>query len=66
MKGVGGLTDYEALHRLVEGIDLIIHWKLYHFEQDDGTWYLRNSGQYVTLEEMVEDVIEGVASLIDE
>ena len=53
----------ELLRLLIGQIDLIMHGKQYRFENNDGTWYSRESCRDLTLDELSQELLNELLEL---
>ena len=59
------MSKEELLKYLIAEIDLIMHDKDYRFENEDGTWYSRESCRDLTNEEVFEELRTELRQLAD-
>lgn len=48
------MTEIEALERIVTFLGSVTYGKERFFRQENGIWYDRDKGDYITLEQIVE------------
>lgn len=55
---------HEVFNDFLASLTVITNGKQQYFEQEDGKWYSRISGKYLTVDEMITEYLEDVKSLM--
>lgn len=56
---------HEVFKEFLASLTVITNGKQQYFEQEDGKWYSRISGEYLTMDEMIAEYLDDVKSFIE-
>ena len=56
---------HEIFNEFLASLTAITNGKQQYFEQEDGKWYSRISGEYLTTDEMIAEYLDEVKSFVE-
>ena len=56
---------HEIFNEFLASLTAITNGKQQYFEQEDGKWYSRISGEYLTIDEMIAEYLDEVKSFVE-
>lgn len=56
---------HEIFKNFLASLTAITNGKQQYFEQEDGMWYSRISGEYLTTDEMIVEYLEDIKSFVE-
>ena len=56
---------HEIFNEFLASLTAITNGKQQYFEQEDGKWYSRISGEYLTTDEMIAEYLDDIKSFVE-